>query len=141
MIVTTDAPISDPRLMAHFIKANIEGNAEGFARCMRPWGLPPLYQSGVRFVKDPNHGSGKEWFCSPLATYARKGGDCDQLCIYRIAELRAQGIPATCRAIWIGTSFHVQVRRTDGKRQWVEDPSVILGAKVNWPLHHLWDVG
>lgn len=138
MWITTDAPIDDPVLMGHFIKHNIEGNAEGFARCMAPWGLPPLYSSGIRFMKDPNHGSGGEWFCSPLATFERKVGDCDQLVIYRLAELRAQGIPATCRAIWIGTSFHVQVRRENGK---VEDPSVELGARVAWPLDHLWDVG
>lgn len=140
MWITTDAPIEDPELMAWFVKSQIDGSAEGFKRCMGPWGLPPLYRSGIRFQKADGHGSGQEFFCSPLTTYKRGVGDCDQLCIYRIAELRAQGIPASCRTIWIGDSLHVQVRRGTGKKRWVEDPSVELGAPVSWPHEHLWDL-
>lgn len=139
MWTTTDAPISDPRLMALFVKAQIEGCAEGFKLCLKPWGLPSLYRSGVKFRHAPEHGSGREWFSSPLATFRRGFGDCDQLVIWRIAELRAAGVPASCRAIWIGNSLHVQVRRRKGSRKWIEDPSVILGAKVTWPADHLWE--
>lgn len=122
--------------MGLFVKHQIEGLAEGFKLCLPYWGLPPLYQSGVRFETAPGHGTGKEWFASPLATYTKGKGDCDQLVIWRIAELRLHGEHATCRTIWIGGSIHVQVRRTNGA---VEDPSVALGAPVSWPLDHLWD--
>ena len=133
MQIRTDAPISDPRGMAVFVKNCIEGLANGFAPQMRRWALPPLYRSGIRFAYEPEHGSGREEFASPLTTYKRRLGDCDDLVIYRLAELKAANIPASCRVFWYNSGMHVQVRRKEKLKSWVEDPSIKLGSPVSCP--------
>lgn len=93
--------------------------------------LPPLYQSGIRFAYEPNHGSGNEEFASPLTTLERRAGDCDDLVIYRLAELYAAGHNgAACSCEWVGDSMHVTVRLPNGS---LEDPSTILGAPWQAP--------
>ncbi len=112
--------------VANFSKFAIEGFALGSVPMAGVWRLPALYRSGIRFQKEPDHGSGNEDFALPNVTYARKWGDCDDLVIYRIWELRCQGIPATCHAIWQDNAVHVLVRLPDRR---LEDPSIILGAR------------
>lgn len=142
MFVTADAPIEDPRLMALWVKNLIEGLAKGFAPMMKIWGLPPIYNAGIHFEYEQDHGSGREEFASPLRTFKRQAGDCDDLVIYRISGLLSRGIPASCRTFWYGQSMHVQVRRQNknGSRTWVEDPSIALGAPVSCPKKLLWDL-
>jgi hypothetical protein len=117
------------------------------------WDLPPLYESGVRFAYEPDHGSGEEDFAQPPDVYARGWGDCDDLVVYRLSELLAaelqrrrfwaqpearqramlralatgvaSGRLASIKADWEGDSLHVLVRLPDGS---TEDPSIILGA-------------
>lgn len=87
--------------------------------------LPPLYRSGVKYVlQDPRA-------CAlrcPKEVYERKEGDCKQLIIYRIAELRNAGVHATPRIIWLADkeklSAHAQLRLPDHS---IEDPSLHLG--------------
>lgn len=112
--------------VANFSKLAIEAFAAGSVPMAGVWRLPPLYSSGIRFAKEPEHGSGNEDFALPNVCFARKWGDCDDLVIYRLWELRVQGEHATCRAVWQDNAVHVLVRRAN--RQ-LEDPSIILGAR------------
>ena len=89
--------------------------------------LPPLYKSGVIYSPEPNKGTGVEDFADPWTCYARKWGDCDDLVIWRLAELLHSGervpAPQVRRA---GTRMHVLIRRANGT---LEDPSKILYPK------------
>jgi hypothetical protein len=118
--------LPDTRCLAQIVKGIIEGAAYGCVDALRQWRLPPLYESGVRFAYEPQHGTGLEMFDLPLVVYQRQWGDCDDLVIWRIAELVATGERATCRAIFVGEQLHVLVRRRNGT---LEDPAVLLGAK------------
>ncbi len=89
--------------------------------------LPPLYKSGVVYRPEPNKGTGVEDFADPWTCFHRQWGDCDDLVIWRLAELIASGeqcpAPQVRRA---GTRMHVLIRRADGS---LEDPSKILYPK------------
>lgn len=111
--------------IAHFSKRAIEAFAMGSVPMAARWRLPPLYRSGIRFQKEPGHGTGIEDFALPNVTFRRRWGDCDDLVIYRIWELLVQGERATCRAVWQDEAVHVLVRRANGV---LEDPSILLGA-------------
>lgn len=85
----------------------------------------PLYRSGVFYKRERN---GRESFQSPLLVSLRGHGDCAHLSLWRVAELRNQGVAATFD-IFIqereaGRTFHVRVRLPDGS---IEDPSIKLG--------------
>lgn len=87
--------------------------------------LPPLYQSGVRYAsQDPKACALR----NPKSVFERKSGDCKQLVLWRIAELREHGVNATPRIIWLAQKdelvAHAQVRLPDGS---IEDPSYNLG--------------
>lgn len=87
--------------------------------------LPALYKSGVKYVsQDPRACA----FRTPKEVAERKGGDCKQLVLWRIAECRNSGVHCTPRIIWLAQSdklvAHAQVRHPDGS---VEDPSYNLG--------------
>lgn len=98
-----------------------------WGRRMRRFPLPRLYGgSGIVFRPDPRAGIEERWH-SPVKTFELGCGDCDQLVLYRGAELVAAGEDATsqCLALRgpIGTKMHVRVRRANGA---VEDPSIVL---------------
>lgn len=59
---------------------------------MRKNPLPPLYSTDVKFQDEPWQGQGVEEFATPWMVLERKWGDCDDLVIYRGAELVSQGI-------------------------------------------------
>lgn len=89
--------------------------------------LPPLYKAGVKYLsQDPRACA----FRYPKEVYERKGGDCKQLVLWRIAECRNGGHKCTPRIIWLAQSdklvAHAQLRHPDGS---VEDPSYNLGMK------------
>lgn len=95
---------------------------------MRIYDIPPLYDADVVFGREPWAPRVDE-FAHCLQVIGRGWGDCDDLCAYRVAELREQGEPAGIRVYWReprGGSqlFHAQVRRGDGS---VEDPARMLG--------------
>lgn len=104
--------------------------------------IAPLYMSGVRYKEDD---PGREDWRDCLAVLKRGFGDCDNLCSWRVAELRAAGINAEPVIKWqhipkdiaiklgyperiipVGglSMVHVLVRWPDGT---IEDPSKILG--------------
>lgn len=125
---------------AYFFKCAIEGFAQGSVPMAQIWRLPPLYLSGIRFAPEPGQGSGNEDFALPKTTYDRREGDCDDLVIYRIWELRCAGELATCAVVTLANANHVRVRRGPGKRpprhplncqctRCIEDPSILCGAR------------
>lgn len=115
------------------IKNTLQTNAEEWAEEMRRDPLPSLYDSGIRYQPEPWAGGGTEEWADPYEVAERGWGDCDDLVIYRVAELIAAGENATVQTMWkTGTKrHHVRVRRANGS---VEDPSVVLlrqaGIKV-----------
>jgi hypothetical protein len=87
---------------------------------------PRLYESGVRYNEEV---PGQEHWLTIPWVLAQGWADCEDLCAYRVAELRAAG-ERSARCVW---SFHhlpgkllahIRVRRGNGK---IEDPSAILG--------------
>lgn len=124
-----------PQERAWFIKRAIEGFALGCLPAFKRWGLPPLYNSGVRFRLPREHGSGVERMQLPIDTYRAREGDCDRLLIWWLCEQWAKGRPASCSTIFIGGSMHVLGRRSWDQSGPLEDPSQILGAVVppGWP--------
>lgn len=127
MRISTDlGPEFQGQAVAYFSKCAIEAFAQGSVPMAGIWRLPALYSSGIRYAPEPGHGSGVEDFALPNVTFARKNGDCDDLVIYRIWELRVSGEFATCNAIWQNNAVHVRVRRANGQ---LEDPSILLGAR------------
>jgi hypothetical protein len=113
---------------AYAVKCILEGLAHGCLPPWRRWNLPPLYKSGVRYRPDPEMGSGIENFRLPLETFAARFGDCDNLVVWRLAELWSIGKPASCRAVWVGHRMHVLIRHSQDESGRLEDPSIILGA-------------
>ena len=98
-------------------------------------GVPPLYESGVRYEEEPL-GQPYEEFAAIPVVLERGWGDCDDVVSWRIAELRQQGENAKVRLKWQpdyqrnARMYHVLVRRgvlgPDG-RGLIEDPSLHLG--------------
>lgn len=99
--------------------------------------FPLLYQSGVRYSRDvclaPRVPGACERFLTPVSALAESragmvpGLDCDDLAIWRAAELRVRFGKARARAVPIrspGIGWHVLVEHGDGQ---IEDPSVQLG--------------
>jgi len=89
--------------------------------------VPPLFNSGVKYVTQDARACALR---PPSEVHKRSGGDCKQLVLWRIAELRESGVHATPRIMWLkdkrGLRAHAQVRLPDGS---IEDPSYNLGMK------------
>ncbi len=122
------------RIMCPPIPEAIEALCEGLVRLNvalmrhadeRGVSLPPLYESGIVYRREPR---GQEWWehaedIQGIAT--KRSGDCEDLAAFRAAELRYWDsevarvvIQRTARG-----SFHAVVERGDGT---IEDPSRIL---------------
>lgn len=85
--------------------------------------LPPLYKSGVQYRREPR---GSERWLLPTEVQARGFGDCEDLSLWRAAELRNAGIAARVKVIPIRANlFHAVVETPAG----IEDPSRRLGMK------------
>ena len=129
MLITTRTPGLDPRVESYLVKHILEGLALASAPFFRQMKLPDLYESGIKFAPEPNHGEFEE-FALPWVTLARKWGDCDDLIIYRLAQIISEGTKAKVRCAFYGNEMHVQIRHQNGS---LEDPSQKLGAPTNWP--------
>jgi hypothetical protein len=68
--------------------------------------IPPLYASGVRYKEDP---PGEENWCDCLEVLRQGHGDCDRLCAWRVAELRAAGIKAEPLIKWQQVPKHIMI--------------------------------
>jgi hypothetical protein len=94
---------------------------------------PPLYQLGLRYIRDP---LGKEKWRGVDSLIQQGGGDCKSLAALRATELRLSKPADPARFVlrkksvvmngenWV--VYHVQILRADGA---VEDPSAIMGMK------------
>ena len=123
------------RIRVPAFPAALEAVAEGLVRVnivlldyavRRGVEVPALYDSGVRYVREPK---GREWWETAqdlLSISTTKSGDCEDLASFRAAELRYfEGDDDACVRI-VRTrrgSFHAIVQRGDGE---TEDPSRIL---------------
>lgn len=99
---------------------------------MKRGGIPRLYDSGVRYKREPVcRINGRERMCEEFVTaplvVARGVGDCDDLGGYRAAELKLAGEDARAFARRSAAGWHVVVRRADGS---IEDPSAKLGMPL-----------
>jgi len=105
------------------IRAAVLGLAAVSLAQMRERPLPRLYASGVRYVREP--GTRERWQTA-RETLERRGGDCEDLAAYRVAELHYLGeLGATIVVRRINpTLMHIVVRRANG---YIEDPSAQLG--------------
>ena len=127
MLIVHTLPPGLPGGFLGFLAAQLlNGLADGYMPLATLCPLPPLYESGIRYALEPNHGSGWEDFSNPWQTLQRGWGDCDDLILYRLIELGLSGERARCRAEWVGNGVHVLIRRGDGIT--MEDPSLRLGA-------------
>lgn len=85
--------------------------------------VPPLYRSGVRYRREPR---GQERWQLPWQTFEAGHGDCEDLAVWRAAELRLAGYGARPVVYRTGPrTLHVVVWRDD--RGDIEDPSRLLG--------------
>lgn len=86
--------------------------------------LPPLYKSGIVYAREAV-GQSEHWQTADQLLKSRVG-DCEDIAAYRCAELLEAGELARIRLTLKGRTWHVQVRREDGR---IEDPSRILGMQ------------
>jgi hypothetical protein len=88
---------------------------------MRDRRMPPLYESGVRFRREP---IGSERWLHALRLLAARKGDCEDVTGYRVAELQLGGVPAVAEVLELAPGkYHAVVLLPDGG---MEDPSQIL---------------
>jgi hypothetical protein len=85
--------------------------------------FPPLYRSGVVYAPEIDT---EDWL-SPEQILAAGKGDCEDLTLWRCAELRSLNVDAVpqCTSRMVGRRFvqHVFVLLPSGKQ---EDPSLLL---------------
>lgn len=134
-IVTTIQAEQSPQATATVARGFLYGVVLNNCLQIRERKVPLIYESGVTFRPEPWQGKFEE-FADALTVYGRGWGDCDDLCCWRVAELRVLGdkrlgLPpckATIKIYWReyfeGKGFHVEVRLPDGS---VEDVSRFLG--------------
>jgi len=109
-----------PELLAAALKGLVAVNRV----LMRAGDYPPLYESGIRYVKEPR---GRENWQTAEDLLRAKEGDCEDLASYRAAELQLRGEMATAHVIKSAPRrYHAVVLRGDGS---IEDPSLHLGMK------------
>jgi hypothetical protein len=126
VLILTSLPGSGESL-AIAIRETIWALARAYAVAMRSSPLPPLYASGVRYRPEPQAGSGLERWDHPWEVLERGWGDCDDLVLWRLAELHAAGETTAAPVVaWRGAKMHVLIRRAAGH---TEDPSLILLEK------------
>lgn len=100
----------------------LQAMAEAYGEEFKVRPLPPLYSTQIHFRPEPWAGLGTEEWASPYDVFERGWGDCDDLSLFRCAQLIAEGEPATIVEAWLrGTKrHHFLVRRANGQ---LEDPS------------------
>jgi hypothetical protein len=129
VLVGIDLPVHG-RALALAAKAILDVTADVYAAELRNRPLPPLYTTNVQYRPEPNSGTGVEEWAAPWTVYERGWGDCDDLVLWRVAEIRAHGGWATvqvARQVNPDTGkFHIRVRHLDGRE---EDPSILLIRK------------
>lgn len=111
--------------------------ADAWADALKRNPLPPFYQCGIRYRPEPVRSLAEEWV-DPYVVKQRGHGDCDDMVIWRLAELinehgwkfedGVQSLPAWPCVAWLqGTGrYHVLLRHRDGT---LEDPAKAMLKK------------
>lgn len=99
---------------------------------LRGGSLPPLYESGVRYRREP-----QEVWRHVEDVYSEGWGDCEDLAAWRAAELRVSGEDPEASVMTYKSAphtYHAVVLRGDDS---IEDPSRALGMKSRrrGPMH------
>lgn len=63
--------------------------AEAWAQMLKRKPLPLIYSLRLRFIPEPAESPAEEW-CDPYTVVQRGFGDCDDLVIFRLAQIYAQ---------------------------------------------------
>jgi len=118
-----------PGLSAPDPNLDIQEMVTAWARCWARWlrqhpSFPKLYSTTVRYVPEP---SSERWQ-GPPTTLRKAAGDCEDLTVWRLAELLAANVQCAPKVVGRqlklgGLTQHVFVGFPDGR---TEDPSVIL---------------
>ena len=107
--------------------------------------LKPFYSYGIRYRPEPKESLAEEWV-DPYVVCERGFGDCDDMVIWRLAEIfNESGYKAGGNVQRIGLSawpcvywqedtgnYHVLIRHLDGRR---EDPAKLMHKKYGGPTH------
>lgn len=116
-ITPVDIDYALTRMLSTLVDVNVD--------YLKRYPMPPLYSSGVRYIGEQV--GQEEWLAAPWVQ-ARGGADCEDLCAWRVAELRIAGERANC--VWSkhvsadSILYHIRVKRGNGS---IEDPSLNLG--------------
>jgi hypothetical protein len=109
-------------------EAALEGLTRIDERQLRAGDFPPLYDSGVRYKREP-----RDVWRHAVDVFSSGWGDCEDLSAIRAAQLRLSGEdPDAHVTVYQSgpTRYHAIVGRGDGT---YEDPSKILGMTRNSP--------
>jgi hypothetical protein len=115
---------SDLELLGHLLGLSVVGYIDLLEAAGAGTPYPPLYTSGVRYVREP---PGAEVWQTPRFAFASKAADCEDLAAGWLApQYWALGeTAARPEVLRIKPRLrHIVVRRADGT---LEDPSLILG--------------
>lgn len=108
------------------------------AEVMRERPLPLLYSTNIRYEREPWAGEGLEEFADPYTVIKRGWGDCDDLVIYRGAELLARNLRCHARILHDTTTDKYHTQLTRDFDHMVEDPCLQrLGKPYIWPIQSL----
>jgi hypothetical protein len=94
--------------------------------------LPSIYLARPRYQPEPRvlTGEGPEEWAAPWTSFERMWVDCDDAVLWRLAELKLQGIPAHAQIVRQTVpdsgKFHARIRLPSGLE---EDPSLLLLRK------------
>jgi hypothetical protein len=105
-----DSPEARNQCLQTFLWAMIVWNGR-LLKMARQYGkpLPKLYESGVRYIREPE---GQEHWEDIHSIINNLGADCEDLAAWRVAELRDMGIAA--RPAW----RHRRVESEDSQKQY-----------------------
>lgn len=128
MDVLVSLPVHGRELSAA-CKLLLELLSDIYAVVLRDHPLPPLYQCDLVYQPEPRTktGVGPEDWTDPWTAHERGWIDCDDAVLWRLAELKAQGIAATAQIIRKINpetgQFHCRVRLPTGAE---EDPALLF---------------
>lgn len=135
MLVLTKLPGKDSALLPS-IQLIMLALAEAWSLEFRRKQPPKLYKSGIIYQPEPPGLPAEEW-ADPYTVADRRWGDCDDLVLYRLAEIfhesgydprtgTREGLPAwpqVMRALDGTKRYHIAIRHADGTE---EDPALKL---------------
>lgn len=126
VMVIGKLPGDGRELMAN-IRSALTVIGQAWAEVIR-WAPPSRALYSVRYQEEPTEWAREEW-ADPYTVADRGWGDCDDLVIWRLAEIWSTGEQAFPQVFWrVGThGYHVGLRHEKSGRE--EDPAFELWRK------------